>query len=139
MSNIEAEALLRNTLRLTDDVWATHFAHAGPEGKVEISIRGGPDKPDAAHLAEAAACIASLPDIRHRMEHTLNSVPADNPLFPAIGARSWWLEALSFVSDEPERGVAIFSLNEDGYDFIYVEYVVELERGQVVSASARTR
>jgi hypothetical protein len=139
MKPAEAEAFLRANLSYIDGRWIAHISHDPPEGEVEISVRGGPSKPDNAHLTEAAACIASLSDIRPRMEHALNSIPENDPLFPAIRARSWSLDGLSFIGDDPERGVASFTLNESGYDFIYVEYLVGLERGQVVSASARTR
>lgn len=139
MNTADLEALLRSTLRYADGVWITHVAHAGPEGQVEISVRGSASKPDETHLTEAAVCIASLSDLRSRMEHALNSVSEGDPLFPPVRARSWWIEALSFMGDEPEHGVALFTLNEDGYNFIYVEYVVELRHARVVSASARTR
>jgi hypothetical protein len=139
MTPSEAEALLQASLRYMDGVWITHISPGQPEGGVEISIRGGQSKPDEAHLTQAAACISCLSDIRPRMEHALNDVSESDPLFPAMGARSWSLEALSFVGDDPAHGVASFTLNESGYDFIYVEYLVELVGGRVVSASARTR
>ena len=138
MNHVEAEAFLRNMLVHINGVWIAHVPHGGASREVEISIRGGQNKPDEAQLTEAAACVASLAEIVPRMERALNSVPESDPLFPAIGVRSWSLEGLSFLGDDPARCIASFALNENGYDFIYVEYLVELERGQVVSVRART-
>jgi len=138
MNQIEAEALLRNTLVHINGVWIAHVSYGAVPREVEISIRGGQNKPADAHLTEATGCIASLADIVPRMERALNNVPESDPLFPAIGARSWSLDGLSFVGDDPARCIASFTLNESGYDFIYVEYLVELQRGQVASVSART-
>jgi hypothetical protein len=138
MNRLEAEESLRNELRPMEGVWIAHIPQDGRERRVEISVRDEQGKPSEAHLVEAARFLASLPDIRPRMEEALNSVPESDPLFPPIAARSWWLEAVSFVSDEPGRAVAAFVLNENGYEYIYVEYTVELEHGQVVIASART-
>jgi hypothetical protein len=138
MNRLEAEESLRNNLRPMEGAWIAQIPHDGCEQRVEIRVRDEQNKPSEAHLVQAATFLASLADIRRRMEEALNSVPESNPLFPPITARSWWLEAVSFVGDEASRAVAAFVLNEDGYEYVYVEYIVELEHGQVVIAGAHT-
>jgi hypothetical protein len=133
-----AKTILWSSLEFADGVWITSIEHDGPEHTVEVSVRGKSSSPESQYVDQAAACIASIDDLRPKLEQALNSVPETDPLFPPVATRVWYLETIAFVNDDPTRGVASFSLTGNGYDFIYVQYVVGFEGDRVISATAKT-
>ena len=134
-----AKTVLWNSLEYTGGVWTANIEHDGPEHTVELCVRGESGAPASRHVDQAAACLASIDNIRPKLEQALNAVPDGDPMFPPVATRAWYLETISFLSDDPTRGVASFSLTQNGYDFIYVEYVVGFEGDRVISAAAKTR
>ena len=129
---------LRARLQQHGPVWLGHWSF-GSRSNIEIEVVGLGTEPSIAHLEYAAECVARLETLLPELEAQLSGVEEDNPMFPPRQSRRWHLEGLSFVGPEPRRAEAFFTLDEPGYDYIYILYSVEITEGQAGQAHADTR
>jgi len=118
-------------------VWVGH-CRLGSRSDIEIEVIGSGTGPSAAHLDYAAECMAGLAGLLPELEAALNAVEESHPLFPPREHRRWYFEGLAFEDPEPRLGKAFFTLDEPGYDYIYVLYSVEIVGGRAGQAHAET-
>jgi hypothetical protein len=128
---------LRPHLRRHGPVWVGHF-RLGNRSDVEIEIFGDDTGPSEGHLKYATDCVAGLAQLLPDLEAALNAVREDHPLFPPRQSRHWYLEGLSVTGADSHHGEAFFTLDEPGYEYIYVRYFVEIVEGRVGEVHADT-
>ena len=116
---------LRARLRQHGSVWFGYCCF-GSRSDVEIEVADCGAEPSVNHLVYAAECLTGLAQLLPDLEAALNAVEDSHPLFPPRRGRRWYLEGLAFTGPEPRRGAAFFTLDEPGYDYIYVLYSVEI-------------
>ena len=124
-------------LRRHGEVWFGHCC-LGNRSDIEIEVSGNDAAPSVSHLKYAAECVTRLPQLLPDLEASLNAVKEDHPLFPTRQRRRWYLEGLSFTGTDAYRGEARFTLEEAGYDYVYVLYCVEIVDGRVGDVHAHT-
>ncbi|HKE96333.1 MAG TPA: hypothetical protein VKB34_18630 [Povalibacter sp.] len=129
---------LRARLRQNGPVWLAHCS-LGERSDIEIEVTGSGAGPSIAHVEYAAECVAGLAQLLPDLEAALNAVEESHPLFPPRRSRRWYLEGLSFTAPDSRRGEALFTLDEPGYDYLYVLYSVEIVAGRAGQAHADTR
>lgn len=129
---------LRANLRQQGAAWVGH-CHVGNRSDVEIEVAGDSDGPSEHHVKSATECVARLAGLLPEMVAVLNAVEEGYPLFPPRQSRRWYLEGLSFIASDSRCGKAFFTLDEPGYEYIYVLYSVGIVDGHVGEVHADTR
>ncbi|MCC7541613.1 MAG: hypothetical protein IT379_35670 [Deltaproteobacteria bacterium] len=116
--------------------WMAHFQHSGnPE--VELLILDVNGRPCPFRAEHARICLGRLEMLVAEMIARLMAVGAD-PLFPPPASRKWRFEGLEFTLG-PSEGVGVFTLEEEeGWEYLYVRFMVDLVDGVARAGRAET-
>jgi hypothetical protein len=129
------DAILQNLGRSHDGKsWWGNFVFDG-RTDLELEILDVEGLPCRTRVEHARLCLSKLTALARAMETALTAAAA-HPLFPPPEKRKWWFEALWFSGEDAKKGQGVFVVDERGYEYIYMRYIVHLERGEAVGVSA---